>query len=198
MNTTKAITAAIDYTDPHQVDEALAALYHVRTAAAVRIGWADNEAQAAKGGHGFIKEKNRFGHLYTVQESWELLEAALADPDEPAWSKEKLQRIAASRDENRATYQDAQDAILELDGHYTGWSRFFLVISSAGHIHRSQECHTCRVTTEYGWLPKLSGKSEDEAVEKLGPKLCSVCFPSAPVEHQGGKITKAQARKLAA
>ena len=45
----------------------------------------------------------------------------------------------------------------------------------------------------YGWLPKLSGMTEAEAVEEHGPALCSVCFPSAPVEWQGGKITKAQA-----
>jgi hypothetical protein len=59
-------------------------------------------------------------------------------------------------------------------------------------------CHTCRPSTTYGWLPELSGKDEAEAVAQLGPNLCSVCFPSAPVEHVGGKITKAQAAKKAA
>jgi hypothetical protein len=78
------------------------------------------------------------------------------------------------------------------------WSRFFLVTSSAGHVHSSMWCSTCRPTTAYGWKPELSGKSEAEAVKALGPALCSVCFPSAPVAHQGGKITKAQAAKLAA
>jgi hypothetical protein len=92
---------------------------------------------------------------------------------------------------------DLREAIRNEDDKYTGWSRFFLVTSSAGHIHSSMSCSTCRPTTAYGWMPELSGKSEEEAVSTLGPALCSVCFPSAPVDYVGGKITKAQAGKLA-
>jgi len=62
------------------------------------------------------------------------------------------------------------------------WSRFFLVTSSDGRIHSSRSCSTCRPTTEYGWLPRLSGRTEAEAVNEHGPLLCSVCFPTAPVE----------------
>jgi hypothetical protein len=60
------------------------------------------------------------------------------------------------------------------------WSRFFLVRD--GHIHASQACHTCRVTTEFGWLPDLSGETEAQAVAAHGALLCTVCYPSAPVE----------------
>lgn len=60
------------------------------------------------------------------------------------------------------------------------WSRFFVV--AGGHIHRSRSCHTLRPTTRLGWLPKLSGESEAEAVAAHGANLCSRCFPSAPVE----------------
>jgi hypothetical protein len=91
-----------------------------------------------------------------------------------------------------------QDEIRELQNLYTGWSRFFLVTSSPGHVHSSMHCSSCRPTTTYGWLPELSDKSEDEAVAELGPSLCSVCFSSAPTEHIGGKITAAKAAKLAA
>jgi hypothetical protein len=59
-------------------------------------------------------------------------------------------------------------------------------------------CSSCRPTTTYGWLPDLSGKTENEAVAAHGPALCSVCFPTAPVEHVGGKITPSQAAKKAA
>lgn len=90
------------------------------------------------------------------------------------------------------------ERIAELDATYTGWNRFFLVTSSAGHVHSSMSCSSCRPTTTFGWLPELSGKTETVAVAELGPALCSVCFPSAPVEHQGGKLTAAQARKRAA
>jgi hypothetical protein len=91
-----------------------------------------------------------------------------------------------------------QIATLEAEYRRRPWSRFFLVTSSAGHVHSSMSCSTCRVTTTYGWLPELSGRTEAEAVAELGPALCSVCFASAPVAHQGGKITKAKAAKLAA
>lgn len=63
-----------------------------------------------------------------------------------------------------------------------GWSRFFLVSSNNGHIHSSMDCSTCRDTTQFSWLPQVSGKSEEDAVAAHGPMLCSVCFPSAPVE----------------
>lgn len=74
------------------------------------------------------------------------------------------------------------------------WSRFFLVTSSQGHVHSSRDCSTCFSTTEYGWLPTISGLTEADAVEQEGSILCSVCFPSAPTEWTTG-ISKAQAEK---
>lgn len=67
----------------------------------------------------------------------------------------------------------------EIEGNeYTGWTRFFLV----EHIHNSRSCHTLRPTTRIGWLPSVSGLTEAEAVKEHGATLCTVCFPSAPVE----------------
>ena len=60
------------------------------------------------------------------------------------------------------------------------WSRFFMV--PAGHIHRATSCHTLRATTKIGWLPELSGESDQEAVTAYGTVLCTHCFPDAPVE----------------
>jgi hypothetical protein len=67
---------------------------------------------------------------------------------------------------------------------YTGWQRFFLV----EHIHRSQHCSSFREGTRIGWLPKVSGLTEAEAVAEYGPVLCSICFPSAPVELTNGQL----------
>ena len=64
------------------------------------------------------------------------------------------------------------------------WSRFFLV--QGGHIHSSTACHTLRVTTQVGWLPALSGETEKDAVDAHGAMLCTICFPSAPVEWTNG------------
>ena len=56
-------------------------------------------------------------------------------------------------------------------------------------------CPTCnRQTSEptrFAWLPELSGLTERDAVEAHGAILCTVCFPSAPVEWTGG-ISKAE------
>lgn len=61
---------------------------------------------------------------------------------------------------------------------YEGWSRFFLV----KHIHSNQYCSSFRPTTRVGWLPNVSGLTEAEAVKEHGATLCTICFPSAPVE----------------
>jgi hypothetical protein len=108
-------------------------------------------------------------------------------------------KTIAQLDELEAQRTELENEVGNLQMLYTGWSRFFLVTSSSGHIHSSMHCSTCRPTTRYGWLPALSGKTEAEAVKDCGPTLCSVCFPSAPTEWTTGKkITAAQAARKAA
>jgi len=62
------------------------------------------------------------------------------------------------------------------------WSRFILCLSHGGHIHNAIGCSTLHWDTPVEWHPELSGLSIEAAVKALGPTLCSVCFPSAPVE----------------
>ena len=66
------------------------------------------------------------------------------------------------------------------------WSRFFLVQNKGGHIHSSLNCSTCNrstsAPTQFSWLPELSGLGEKDAVDAHGALLCTVCFPTAPVE----------------
>lgn len=96
-------------------------------------------------------------------------------------------------DEVRATRTakfDTKAAIAEANAMFTqrgGWPRFFIVTSSDGHIHSSTACSTCRPSTTYGWLPELSGLTEADAVKAHGMILCSVCYPSAPVEWTAGR-----------
>jgi hypothetical protein len=62
------------------------------------------------------------------------------------------------------------------------WTRFFpSVTKSQPHIHRSLSCHTLHATTVMRWAPEMSGRTDEEAVAELDEKLCSVCFPGAPV-----------------
>ena len=99
--------------------------------------------------------------------------------------------------------EECDDLTLAIDSEYQArrWSRFFLVTSSSGHIHSSMCCSTCnkgRKATTFALLPELSGRDEKAAVEKLGPALCSVCFPSAPVEFvENAKVDKKLAEILA-
>jgi hypothetical protein len=117
----------------------------------------------------------------------------------PPYDADRPAAALVQRDELQAKLAELETRSDELEATYTGWSRFFLVTSSPGHVHSSMHCSTCRPTTTFGWMPELSGKTEAEAVKELGPTLCSVCFPSAPVDWTTGKkITAAQAARKAA
>jgi hypothetical protein len=75
----------------------------------------------------------------------------------------------------------AREELKAANALYTGWSRFYLVTNTNGHIHRDMSCSTCYASTTFRWVTGLSGQTETEAVAELGEILCSVCFPSAPV-----------------
>ena len=127
-----------------------------------------------------------------VGTDWSEFKGAAYEADEYAETLAKRDELLAERD---GLYAE-RDA---LEATYSGWSRFFLVTSSPGHIHSSMHCSTCRWSTTYGWLPELSGQTEAEAVAEHGPTLCTVCFPSAPLDWTSGKkLTAAQAAKRAA
>jgi hypothetical protein len=78
------------------------------------------------------------------------------------------------------------------------WNRFFPCLNADGHIHSSfHGCPSVRATTAMAWYPQLSGKTVEDAVAELGPALCSICFPLAPVEHKSmtlGEVEKDKTR----
>lgn len=76
------------------------------------------------------------------------------------------------------------------------WLRYFLV--PGGHVHRERNCCTCYPTTEYSWLPSLSGCDEATMVAEWGEVACTVCFPDAPAMKGFGDGTSAVARYTAA
>ena len=64
----------------------------------------------------------------------------------------------------------------------------------------STACSTCNkgeTPTEFGWLTDLSALTEADAVTTHGALLCTVCFPSAPVEWTNFYETQAAAKKAA-
>jgi hypothetical protein len=122
------------------------------------------------------------------------------------WIKDMKDGLAKKREGNRSYSSYTDEALADLHTRYEAsqekaqvifqetlpyeneyarrpWTRFFLVSNSGGHIHSSMHCSTCYPTTRYGWLPNLSGLTEAEAVAAHGAILCTVCYPSAPVEY---------------
>jgi len=98
-------------------------------------------------------------------------------------------REVAAVETARADLHEALGPVEEIDREFKSrpWSRYWLVTSSDGHIHRSPSCSTCnkgREPTGFALVPYLSGRTAPEAVADLGPALCSRCFPEAPVESQ--------------
>lgn len=83
---------------------------------------------------------------------------------------------------------DKQIDAMEAEWRAEGWTRYFPCLNADGHIHASlRGCSTVGRSTAMGWATELSGMPVSTAIQMppagLGPRLCSVCFPDAPVEH---------------
>lgn len=191
---------------PQAVDTALAAQYREMYRSLDKLAMYANDAKYSAGAKFYYQGRDRVTDM-TLAEAEAVLAADIAanTDDKHGYrlirggtSIGNIRRTVEGLRESREVYAETKREIEKLEALYTGWTRFFLVTSSKGHIHSSMSCHTCRPTTRYGWLPELSGQTEAEAVEAHGPALCSVCYPTAPVEWQGGWITKSQAEKKAA
>lgn len=102
--------------------------------------------------------------------------------DARAWRSYRPERSAmyeVKAQEFLAKANVYRDEAIALDAElYTGWTRFYLV----KHVHNTARCSSFRPTTRVGWLPEVSGLTEEEAVAIYGANLCSICFESAPVE----------------
>lgn len=190
--------------NPAEVDAELARLYTVLDGAEASIEQLHDMARKVYAEQ-VLEYRIRYGRRGAEFPAEATREAAMEyvrglDLEGPLgnYAGSRVGRFLAKVDELSDQASVTRSEIARQEKKYTGWSRFFLVTSSSGHVHSSMTCHTCRPTTAYGWVPQLSGKTEAEAVALLGETLCSVCYPSAPVAWQGGRITKAQAKKLAA
>lgn len=88
---------------------------------------------------------------------------------------------------------DAADAEWKRRGY---WSRYFLV--PGGHVHKSRGCSSCYITTQFAWLPGASGQDGAGLIDMFRTKVCTVCFPEAPVDRlQAEDIAAKKAKDLA-
>ena len=107
-------------------------------------------------------------------------------------SQKLADRLYGEWEQVAAKAAEAEQAYREEEANYTGWSRFFSV--PGGHIHSTMHCGTCNrrgSMTKFVWNPELSGLTEKDAVEALGPVLCTVCFPDAPLAFTEGEKKEA-------
>ena len=79
-----------------------------------------------------------------------------------------------------------------------GWTRYFIVANVNGHVHQGFDCSTCYPSTEYNWLPSLSGLTAAEMVAVMGETACTVCYPDAPTFKGFGDGTSFVAKLSAA
>jgi hypothetical protein len=144
----------------------------------------------------FHKEKgsNRYnpsGFCIMLANSEDYREATFADAEPFLTPQQRRDYFSA-----KVELVVAQKAIVDHEAGYTGWSRFFLVTSSAGHVHSSTSCSSCYMTTTFALLTELSAQSCEDAIAEVGETLCTVCFPDAPIAGKPKKITKAAVAKL--
>lgn len=79
-----------------------------------------------------------------------------------------------------------------------GWTRYYLVLNSNGHVHSSTHCTSCFPTTQYAWLTEQSGMTAEALVELAGESACTDCFPWAPVDTlRRHSVLEAPERKAA-
>jgi hypothetical protein len=119
-----------------------------------------------------------------------------------AWQRryglEKLARLPQMREhlaKLEADEKAAADKLAEHEKAYEGWARFWCVPN--GHIHSSTHCSTCNKmgkATEFYLAHEVSGMDEEAAVKAQGPVLCTVCFPSAPLDWTNGLDEAAKAK----
>lgn len=126
-------------------------------------------------------------HLHTRNWQWGLTHAEALDLS----SADRVTELAAAEAEAVRINLGIQ-ALNEVWAANGRWSRFYLVTNTNGHIHSSMNCSTCFNSTQFAFLPNLSGLDEAAAVTDQGEILCSICFPSAPVAWTTGesKATK--------
>lgn len=110
------------------------------------------------------------------------------------WDTESLERSKASLE---AAIAKAEAILAECDPYeaeYASrpWTRAWKVTNVGGHIHRTMACQTCFPTTQFGWLPQVSGLPEAEIVELAASAACTICYPSAPVDKPTQLFTKSE------
>jgi hypothetical protein len=168
---------------PEQVhDLALCDLYRELAKAEQKVEWALSTLRHVSRPKGvrFDRDDNR-GLSTIVSDVQAMIEAGDARTN---YGMKRPSELLNEYDDKLATLVLARFDIGQHEQAYTGWQRFYLVTSSAGLVHSSMQCSTCnkgRKQTTFALVASFSGTPVKQVVEAVGPLLCSVCWPDAPV-----------------
>lgn len=146
-----------------------------------------------------VRGDTNFDRVASDQQVREALAAKAASAPDGYYEKqdaERAEKLLASWAAAEGAALHARVAIADHEVNYTGWSRFFLVTSSTGHVHSSMGCSTCNPMTTFAPVVRLSGSTDAEALELVGETLCTVCFPDAPVDGRPSKLGKKAVKAL--
>ena len=166
---------------PVDIDTKLADLYTERARAAASV---DNAVKGIL----TVVQPNHWSRNVQTMTNKEALDEANLQIEDPATASHVVSSLNGylARVHSGNEKVDMVDAEIDsLDTEFKrrgGWTRAFLVSNVNGHVHRSMNCSTCYDTTQYVWMTDYSGGTEEAVVEDGGDRICTVCYPSAPVE----------------
>lgn len=129
-----------------------------------------------------------------------LFAIATAERDVRIWENRKYDRDEEKLAAALKALDEAHAENDRLQALYTGWTRYWHVQNTNGHIHTSQSCTSCFHDTRYFWRTDLSGLTPEQVVEREAYNACSVCMPIAPAEQRAARqaYTKAERERKAA
>jgi len=99
-------------------------------------------------------------------------------------------RVEAAQEAASAIY--AETIPYQAEYNSRPWTRAWKVTNTGGHVHSSMYCQTCFPTTQFAWLPEVSGMPEAEIVELAASAACTVCYPTAPVDRPTRLFTQSE------
>jgi len=164
------INPLADYT-PAEVDIPLAEIYGRISGEKRKIAGAESYIQSYQ--NTIESDQKRFGE----REGYVNRYAEQYAPKIEQLNKD-IEKYEANIEELREEAQPYQQEFRDRGG----WSRFYQVTNSNGHVHTSTSCSTCYPTTEFYWHADRSGSTEEQIIDESGSDACTVCFPNAPVE----------------
>ncbi|MDQ0376531.1 hypothetical protein [Amycolatopsis thermophila] len=122
--------------------------------------------------------------------------AQFVTPDTLARQRENIAELQhridrAYDDAAQLSARDLRPLLDEFDRR-GGWTRYYLVDNTNGHLHTTQRCRNTYASTQWYWVTELSGATAAEAVDAAGSLSCLTCFPDQRAIIESGRPSRIQ------